>query len=311
MPIINNALVAAGYESINSIVTTFDSGGDTGRMRTDERGRIMAFSDYWRALISLWRDSTQKELWLQMLRFRDGRGRNFGNSFFQFMAEKSGGLHRVDDTFIKLTGADLKGRVIPVALKPAEVMFSTISGKNYSGEHNLDDLRMSKDRIGKIWLKPHVPANPEAIEVIGKADVIIFCPGSMYGSVIVNLLPKGIKEALGKNKGKKILMTNIMSMANENDGFDQGDYVGAFEKYLGKVNFFDLVVMADLNKLDQKYLRKALGFYAMENSLPIKYNNKYKKTKTILGDIAVIEELHMRLRHSENKLSTMLTNLIE
>jgi len=54
MPIINSSLVAAGFTNINSIVTTFDSGGDTGRMRTDERGKILAFSDYWRSLISLW-----------------------------------------------------------------------------------------------------------------------------------------------------------------------------------------------------------------------------------------------------------------
>ena len=51
MPIVNKALIRAGFENIKSIVTTFDSGGDTGRMRTDERGRVLAFSDYWRALI--------------------------------------------------------------------------------------------------------------------------------------------------------------------------------------------------------------------------------------------------------------------
>ena len=84
MPIVNNALVRAGYRQISSIVTTFDSGGDTARMRTDERGKILAFSDYWRSLISLWDDSDQKDNWEEMLRFRDGRGRNFGNMFFHF-----------------------------------------------------------------------------------------------------------------------------------------------------------------------------------------------------------------------------------
>lgn len=87
MPIINRALVRAGFQHIKSIVTTFDSGGDTGRLRTDERGRILAFSDYWRSLLSLWKDEDQKEAWEEMLRYRDGRGRNFGNTFFQFMSE--------------------------------------------------------------------------------------------------------------------------------------------------------------------------------------------------------------------------------
>ena len=82
MPVVNKALVRAGFESISSIVTTFDSGGDSGRLRTDERGKILAYSDYWRALLSLWKDGQQKEIWGEMLRYRDGRGRNFGNIFF-------------------------------------------------------------------------------------------------------------------------------------------------------------------------------------------------------------------------------------
>ena len=88
MPIVNKALVDAGFRNISSIVTTFDDGGDSGRMRTDERGQILAFSDYWRSLISLWKDGVQKEKWEEMLRFRDGRGRNFGNIFFNSCLKK-------------------------------------------------------------------------------------------------------------------------------------------------------------------------------------------------------------------------------
>jgi len=64
-------------------------------------------------------------------------------SFFQFMSEKSGNLGRVDVLFEKLADVTLKGRVIPVSLKSADLCFSTLSGKKYRGEHNLDDLRMS------------------------------------------------------------------------------------------------------------------------------------------------------------------------
>ena len=106
MPIVNKALIKAGFENISSIVTTFDSGGDTGRMRTDERGRILAFSDYWRALISLWDDGKQKEIWEEMLRYRDGRGRNFGNTFFQFLSDNQKHLFRSGSFYhnLDLTG---------------------------------------------------------------------------------------------------------------------------------------------------------------------------------------------------------------
>jgi len=311
MPVINNSLIKAGFDNINSIVTTFDSGGDSGRMRTDERGKIMAFSDYWRSLISLWDDSSQKDNWEEMLRFRDGRDRNFGNIFFQFMSEKAGSLTAVDELFEKLTGAKLKGKVMPVVTRPANVYFRTKLGKEYVGEHMLDELRMSNDYVNKVWIKPKVTANPEVIEALTKADVIIICPGSMYGSVISTLLPDGVKESLVNNTGKKILITNIMSMANENNGFDQKDYIDLFRKYLGNKVKIDLILMADLDLLDKKLTTKALRFYEMENSYPIKFNKSYKNVKTELVDIAIVEPTNMRFRHSENKLSKILKNFIE
>lgn len=309
MPIVNNALVRAGYTQIYSIVTTFDSGGDTGRMRTDERGKILAFSDYWRSLTSLWSDDKQKENWVEMLRFRDGRERNFGNIFFQFLAERAGGLGSVDELFCTLTGAKINGQVIPVSSEPAHVCFETISGKQYVGEHYLDQLRMSKDMVKSIWLDPEVMASEEACRAIEQSEAIIFCPGSMYGSLIVNLLLDGIRKSILKSKAKKILMTNMMTTANESDGFDCKQYVDLFEKYLGRKNSIDVVLMPDMTKLNIKLLKEVLRFYEMENSFPI--NQADCKARVVVDDIATIDKKNMRLRHSEIKLSTSLKNLIE
>ena len=311
MPVVNNSLVRAGFTNINSIVTTFDSGGDSGRMRTDERGKIMAFSDYWRSLISLWDDGEQKSVWEEMLRFRDGRNRNFGNMFFQFMSEKEGNLSGVDQLFSKLTGAKINGEVVPASLEPTDVCFRTKSGKKYVGEHMMDDLRMSRDTIDEVWLYPMVKANPEVIKVIAAAEVVIICPGSMYGSVISTMLPTGIKESLQKSQSKKILITNIMSMANENHGFDQQKYVEVFNKCLGGALNLDLVIMPDFSTLNKAKLNKALKYYEMENSFPIKYCSECKDINTVVADVAIIEPRNMRLRHSENKLSILLKNLIK
>lgn len=308
MPIINKGLIRAGIKNISSIVTTFDSGGDTGRMRTDERGKILAFSDYWRSLISLWKDGEQKRIWEEMLRYKDGRGRNFGNIFFQFMSEKAGSLGNVDSLFSSLTGANLFGEVIPVSTNPANVCFETISGKKYCGEHNLDDLRMSKDRVSKIWLEPQIYVNDEAKKALIESDLIIICPGSMYGSVLVNFLPLGFKEAYKESGAKKILMTNIMSVASENDGFDQNDYIGTFSSYLGTKNPFDLVVMADLSRFKTSLIKKVLFNYDLEHSSPIRFD-KNSIYKTELADIATIDEDNLRLRHSERKLGDFFASL--
>jgi len=308
MPIINKGLIKAGFTNINSIVTTFDSGGYMGRIRTDERGQVLAFSDYWRSLISLWVDGNQRETWEELLRYRDGRSRNFGDIFFQFLSEKEGNLGEVDELFSKLTGAKLCGEVVPVSLNPSNVCFKTISGKEYRGENFVDDLRMSADKIDEVWLDPIVEANKKALKMLETADWIIVGPGTTYGSVLPNFLPKGVIEAYNKSKAKKIFLVNIFAPANEVKRPTQLGYVEIFEKYLKNKKPFDLVVMADLSKLNKKLLKKVFYFYKLENSSLVRMikGNKYK---TLMVDFAKIEEKNMRLRHSEEKLGEFFKNL--
>lgn len=309
MSVVNRALIKEGFEKISSIVTTFDSGGDTGRIRTDERGGVLAFSDYWRALMSLWVDGGQKKIWEEMLRYRDGRGRNFGNMFFQFLSEKEGNLDQVDELFIRLTGANLKGQIIPVSVELSNVCLKTISGKEYKGENYVDDLRMSDDKIAEIWLEPEVKANKKATEALEGCDVIILCPGTTYGSILPNFLPKGMIEAYSKSKAKKILMTNILATANEIEDATQRGYVEIFKKYLVTESPFDLVLMADVLKLDKDLFNEALSYYKMEHANLVKIVNNYP-VKTIVADVAIIEEKNMRLRHSEEKLGKLFSELV-
>jgi uncharacterized cofD-like protein len=219
------------------------------------------------------------------------------------MSEKVKDLSDVDKLFARLTGANIKGEVIPVSLQPAELCFKTRSGKTYRGENYLDSLRMSTDMVEKIWLDHHVLANREAIKAITVSDVIIVCPGSMYGSVVINMLPEGMLDAYRISKAKKILMTNLMSVANENNGFSQKEYVEVFRKYLKTDKPFDLVIMADFDKLNQKVLQKVYQNYALEHSQPILDNQKNNGFETMVADIATIEVKNLRLRHSVEKLS--------
>lgn len=99
-----------------------------------------------------------------------------------------------------------------------------------------------------------------------------------------------------------------MSVANENHKFSQDDYIRVFGQYLKMTNPFDLVVMPDFEKLDQKQLKKVLGFYALENSFPI-YPNKKSQYQTLVADIAKIEVQNWRLRHSVSKLTKNLKTL--
>lgn len=297
----------AGYSNISSIVTTFDNGGDSGRLRTDERGNLLAMSDYWRSLVSLWIDGERKEIWVDVLRFRDGKERNLGNSFFRFLSEKNGDLLGVDDMFCKLTGARLGGQVIPVSSVPSQVCFKTVSGKTYVGEQKMDEQRMSLDRISSVWLEPKVPANKEAIKAVLGADYIIVCPGSVYGSVLVNFLPKGMRKAFEKSKAKKILFTNFVNVPNESFGFNLQQYLDLFVPYLG-ANPFDQVIMPDLECLDRVELKIALENYGREHYFPIAYNTVKKPFE--VRDIVTVEEGNHRLRHSPAKLAKLFKTII-
>jgi uncharacterized cofD-like protein len=203
----------------------------------------------------------------------------------------------------------LAGEVIPVSLKPSNVCFKTISGKEYEGENFIDDLKMSSDKIDDIWLKPVVDANKKAIEVVEKADVIIVGPGTTYGSSLPNFLPRGMAQAYNNSKAKKIFLINIFSTANEVKEATQLGYVEIFKKYLGSDKApFDLIIMADLSKLNKKRLEKIFYFYELEHANLVKMAPG-GEIKTIVVDVAKIEEKNMRLRHGEDKLGELFKTL--
>jgi uncharacterized cofD-like protein len=226
------------------------------------------------------------------------------------MSERVGALSEVDELFSSLTGAKLEGKVIPVSASPANICFKTISGVEYCGENYLDSLRMSSDIVKEIWLSPKVSAEGMAIKAINEAEIIIICPGSMYGSVITNFLAKGMKEAYNISKAVKVLMTNIMSVANENDGFSQNDYVEIFKKYLDIDKPFDVILMADLLKINKVDLKKTLANYSFEHSRPIRFEEKITPNyKVVSADIAVIDKSNFRLRHSVSKLAKLFAKM--
>ena len=308
MPVINRALVKAGCADISSIVTTFDSGGDTGRMRTDERGHILAYSDFWRSLMSLWSDGEHKRAWEEMLLYRDDRGRNFGNTFFRFLADRTGDPREIDALFEQLIGVKLQGKVIPVSLEPAQICFATRSGRTYEGEHHLDELRMSLDQVENIWLKPGVCASEEAIEAIQRAEMVVICPGSLYGSILANFLPEGMVSAFQRTKARRILLTNIVSVANETYRASLADYVAIFGRQLGMPQPFDLVVLPDLGLLDQGALQRSLRLYALEHAYPFA-DRGADHLPVIRADIARLDDRFSRLRHCEDKLAAFFRGL--
>jgi len=321
-PIVLRALIRAGFKQINAICTAMDSGGQTGVIRSDERDRVIAVSDLLRNLLALMPpksiELSNVTMFTEMLNFSDGRNRNLGYTIYYALLEKyKNDYLQVQRALEQLLGIQFDGRAMPVTSRPATICFQSGGGVVHYGEHELDRYSMSQDMIEKVWIEPLVPATPEAIEAITQATHLIYCPGSIYGSVIANLLPKGVNNALKESSATKILISNLVSVRNETHQFTPEDYWRLFQTYTGLERPFDIMVAPDLSReAFEKQYSKIAAHYAKEYSYFLGWTAA--ELKQVRDKGVKIEQCDHysptlqfnRLRHDPDKLARVLKRMI-
>ncbi|MDP1743633.1 MAG: 2-phospho-L-lactate transferase CofD family protein, partial [Candidatus Amesbacteria bacterium] len=178
----------------------------------------------------------------------------------------------------------------------------------------LDRQAMSANNIIKIWIDPVVTATPEAIKAIKNADVIIYAPGSLYGSILVNFLPLGIKQALKAAKAKKILITNLTSNRNQTHEFSPLLYCKLFQKYTGLKKPFDIIISPNLSRPEFEIkFPKVASAYAREHAHFLGWKEKDFQNlniQIIRKDILAITPDLSRLRHDPAKLSKIFKSIL-
>ncbi len=322
-PAVIKALILAGFKDISAISTATDSGGRTGQMRTDERDRIISVGDLLRNLFALIEPQKNHlshiEAFLDLAGFTDGRNRNLGYFIYYSLLEKyNNDFLAVQNQIEKLLGTKFAGTAIPVTLEPAHISFSTQTGQIFHGEHELDRQSMSANPITKIWLDHPVNATPQAIEAIKSATHIIFCPGSIYGSIVANFLPKGITTALNSSQSVKILVSNLVSNRNQTHEFTPVDYYRLFKTYTRLDPPFDFFICPDLSR-DQfeKIYPQAAANYLSEHSHFLGWDRDQLSVlakfhiKPVQADIVAVTSELFRIRHDSEKLSRTLQKLIK
>lgn len=276
-PVVNEALLTTGkVNSVNAISAVFDMGGATGRRRTDSHGQEIAFSDPMRNLASLVdtkvRSSIQYEALIKHLKSRS-YGRVLGQEIFAHFHKSDDGFDYIQEHLTNLTGIKFKGKVIPSTAKSTNIIFSTTSGRIYTGENELDNHHMSKDMVKRMWLARKVPAYEGAVEAIKNAPLIILSCGSIYGSVLCNSLPTGIKDAFKKTRAKVYMVTNLVSTRNETHNFKPTDFVKLIRKYTG-INPTGLIVpQLTLEEFESKE-PKVARLYDLEYSYFLGWDKK-------------------------------------
>ncbi|MBR2736894.1 MAG: YvcK family protein [Firmicutes bacterium] len=218
--------------NISAIVTVTDDGGGSGVIR-DELGMLPP-GDVRSCILSLADDEDIMEQLLQY-RFSEGslRGQNMGNLILAGLTEIMGDFEAAVNKLQDILR--IKGQVIPVTSTDTILCAELKNGKVVRGESHIPvEVRKCGSPIKRVFLDPKRPeALPSAVNAIRSADMIVLGPGSLYSSIIPNLLVEGISEALREAKGIRVLMCNVMTQAGETDDYTVGQYAQAVEKYLG------------------------------------------------------------------------------
>ncbi len=321
-PTIIRSLVSTGYSNIVAVTTATDSGGRSGMVRTDERDRVISIGDWANCLFALIDSQTGKknnlQAFLELASFTDGRKRNLGYSIFYGLLEMyQNDFIKAQKHLARMLDIDFCGISLPVSTQPTNLFFETKNGNVYKGEHELDIYQMSKDTVIGEWFEPEISVLADVSAAIIDADYIIYCPGSLYGSLLANFLPKGMKKALSKTKAVKIFVPNLVSDRNQTHDYDLEKYFEILGKYTLLEKPFDVAILPYLSrKLFEETYPEISQRYADESShvLDLKpdsdWSEKHMELKIIEEDIMVITP-HLRLRHDPMKLSKLWQNILK
>lgn len=268
-PLTHEALFSTGkVDEISAVVTPFDSGGATGRRRHAARGQEIAHSDPMRVLISLATPNGNPEARDVIKKWFNSRhpvtDAVLGQEIMEHGFNPETGYAQVVEDLLNL-GIHVRGHVLPASTVPSNIAWNTEAGRTFHGEHLLDDQSMSADAVKKMWLDPEVPAFPNAIEAVSNAEVIIFSPGSLYGSVLAPTLPGGMKEALAESDADIYMITPMTSTRNETDEFMPWDFADKVQEYAGK-RPKGLIVPGMSQRQFEKIHERAAKLYHTEHS---------------------------------------------
>ena len=248
--------------NITAIVTVADDGGGSGVLREDLG--MLPPGDIRSCLLALANTEPSMEKLLQY-RFKEGvlKGQNFGNLFIAAMNE----IHGSFEMAIKETSNVLAvtGKVLPMTLENVTLIAELENGEIVKGESEIPlKCQEYSSRISRIYTEP-IMTYPlvEAVDAIEEADLIVLGPGSLYTSIIPNLLVNNMVDKIYKSNAIVVYISNVMTQPGETDDYTVLDHVEAILKQ-SREGFLDYVIVND-GKIPGNYLKK----YTVDGSKPV------------------------------------------
>lgn len=292
--------------NITAIVTVADDGGGSGVLRSDLG--MLPPGDIRNCLLALANiEPTMEEV--MQYRFEEGnlKGQSFGNLFLAAMNGLYGNfeiaVYKLSEIF------NITGRVLPVTLESIDLIAKLNNGNIIKGESKIPrEVRKQKSEIEEVYLEPKdvKPLN-DVINSIYEADYIIMGPGSLYTSIIPNLLVEGIVEAIKGSNAIKIYIPNVMTQPGETDGYNVLNHIEAINKHT-KENLIDYVIANDEIIPDNQFEK-----YKRDGSKQVLLDRKQKNElknmgiKVVEGDLIEIKNGY--IRHHADSICEVINNL--
>jgi uncharacterized cofD-like protein len=249
----------APISDLAAVVTVTDDGGSSGRLRKDFN--MLPPGDLRNCMVAL---SEEEDLLVQLFshRFRSGDalgGHSFGNLFVAALTEITGDFAHAIQLASRILST--RGSIYPVTTANATLVARMDDGSEVRGETN---ITASRRHIVQLLLDPpDAAALPDTLHAIERADLISVGPGSLYTSLITNLLVKGIPEALASARGTRVFICNLMTQANESLGLTASEHIERIYEHT-RAPIFDYAIVNTA-----PFSPETLTRYAKENASPI------------------------------------------
>lgn len=221
--------------NISALVNMSDNGGSTGRLR-DEHG-VLPPGDVRQCLVALSRVPEVRDLFDYRFDKGDLSGHSAGNIVLSALELKYGDFIKAVDVASSIL--NIIGQVVPITVTNHELIMHD-GDQKIVGEYEISKHHITS-KSPRLELKPGASANPQAIEAIMTADIVVIAPGNFYGSLLPALSVEGVAKALQNTDAKKVMIANLVNKPGQNDGWRVVDYLSHFSKCIGS-NVFDIVL---------------------------------------------------------------------
>lgn len=284
---------------ITAIVTVADDGGSTGRLR--RQFHIPAMGDIRNVMTALAESET---LMTNLMNYRfedpdgteqDISGHNLGNLILTAMTQECGSFFEAVQTIGKVL--NVKGRIIPATTQVISLYAQMDDGVIVRGEANIPQV---SNHIRRVFYDCDVEATPEAIDAIHEADLIIYGIGSVYTSILPNVIIPEIRDALHETKARRVYFCNAMTQPGETDGYSVEDHVRALTEHGAPV---DAVLYAD-DEIPQASIER----YAKQNSTPVILRESDHAYEVIPRKLLTFDG--SLIRHDPDKIRIAVTELL-